>query len=98
VMGRELLWAVCGFQRRGRATPWGAYEGALKSSMIQADPQLVDNCAEIGADVRRWARARDSLHSMSDKARGNGRDGGGCRPALQGQRMARVTIRATTAR
>ena len=58
----------------------GAYEGALKSSMTQADPQQVDNCSEIGADVRRWPRARDSLHSMSDKARGNARDGGGMSP------------------
>src|SRR5262245_44703453 len=36
--------------------------------------------SEIGADVRRWPRAHDSLHSMSDKARGNARDGGGMSP------------------
>jgi hypothetical protein len=58
----------------------GAYEGPLKSSMTQADRQQVDNCSEIGADVRRWQRARDSLHSMSDRARGNARDGGGMSP------------------
>jgi hypothetical protein len=33
VMGRELLWAMCGFQRRGHAPRWGTYEGVVKADL-----------------------------------------------------------------
>jgi hypothetical protein len=69
--GRELLWAVCDLKGRGRGHPMGECEGAIE---VFNDPsrQLFGNRRRRprGGHVRRFS----SL--ISDKARGNVRDGG----------------------
>jgi hypothetical protein len=52
VMGRELLWAGCGFRNEADATSWGAYEGAVKADLDPSSGITAECGCAYSAEMR----------------------------------------------